>query len=56
MKVFVPFSEYLVEETGLGIGTLVPFKLEYECLRLGGWEAVELITAPKSTEAELHDS
>ena len=33
-KVFVPFSEALVEELGLSIGKLVPFQLEYECLRM----------------------
>ena len=33
-KVFVPFSEALVEELGLSIGELVPFQLEYECLRM----------------------
>ena len=34
MKVFVPFSEVLIERLGLNIGDLVPFQLEYECLRL----------------------
>jgi len=33
-KVFVPFSEALIEELGLSIGELVPFQLEYECLRM----------------------
>jgi hypothetical protein len=42
MKVFVPFSESLLQETGLGLGNLVPFKLEYECLRYYGWESVEV--------------
>ena len=32
MKVFVPFSEVLIERLGLNIGELVPFQLEYECL------------------------
>lgn len=34
MKVFVPFTEELFERWGLTIGELVPFQLEYECLRL----------------------
>jgi hypothetical protein len=38
MKVFVPFSEALVEplmaEMGFALGELVPFQLEYECLRM----------------------
>jgi hypothetical protein len=36
MKVFVPFSEALVEELGLPVGDLVPFRLEYQCLRVNG--------------------
>lgn len=31
--VFVPFSEELLAELG-SIGELVPFQLEYQCLRL----------------------
>ena len=31
-KIFVPFSEELIEMFGLGLGDLVPFDLEYECL------------------------
>ncbi len=34
MKVFVPFNEELFERLGLNIGELVPFQLEYECLRV----------------------
>lgn len=34
MKVFVPFSEALIEQMGLSIGDLVPFQLEYQCLRM----------------------
>ena len=34
MKVFIPFSEALVEKLGLSIGDLVPFQLEYQCLRI----------------------
>ena len=34
MKVFVPFSEDLIARYGLGLGDLVPFDLQYECLRL----------------------
>ncbi len=33
MKVFVPFSETLIEELGLSLGDLVPFNVDYECLR-----------------------
>jgi len=32
MKVFVPFSETLLE-LGLNLGELVPYQLEYPCLR-----------------------
>lgn len=39
MKIFVPFSEdlggKLMDELGLNLGELVPFQLDYECLRLG---------------------
>ena len=35
MKIFVPFCESLVDELGLNLGELVPFKLDYECLRVG---------------------
>ena len=35
-KVFVPFSEDLVEAIGLTLGDLVPFNLDYECVRLLG--------------------
>ena len=43
MEVFVPFSERLVEQTGV-LGRLVPFQLEYPCARLHGWESVEILT------------
>lgn len=33
MKVFIPFSEALLEESGFPAGELVPFQLEYECWR-----------------------
>ncbi len=33
MKVFVPYNEVLIERLGLNIGELVPFQLEYQCLR-----------------------
>jgi hypothetical protein len=42
MKLFVPFSEDLVEETGV-VGRLVPFQLEYQCVRLHGRESVDLL-------------
>lgn len=39
MKVFVPYTEdlggRLMDELGLNLGDLVPFRLDYECLRLG---------------------
>jgi hypothetical protein len=42
MKVFIPFSEALVEESGFPVGELVPFQLEYECWRhLGEGENAE---------------
>ena len=34
MKVFIPFSESLVEELGPSLGQLVPFNLAYECLHV----------------------
>ncbi len=34
MKVFIPFSEALIEQMGFSIGDLVPFQLEYQCLRM----------------------
>jgi hypothetical protein len=39
VKVFVPFSEALIEQYGCNLGELVPFRLEYECF------AVELTEA-----------
>jgi hypothetical protein len=58
MKVFIPYTEAfgskLMDELGLNLGDLVPFQLDYECLRLGedfcdaeihgpreAWEGVE---------------
>lgn len=39
MKVFIPnsesFSGELIDELGLNLGDLVPFQIDYECLRLG---------------------
>ncbi|MFU8817667.1 MAG: hypothetical protein ACNA7W_20155 [Pseudomonadales bacterium] len=39
MKVFIPHSESFsgefIEELGLNLGDLVPFQLDYECLRQG---------------------
>lgn len=39
MKIFVPFSEdlggKLIAELGPGLHDLVPFQLDYQCLRLG---------------------
>lgn len=33
-KVFVPFSEELLASAGAPLGELVPFQLEYRCVRL----------------------
>ncbi len=33
-KIFVPFSEDLLATTGTPLGELVPFQLEYRCVRL----------------------
>jgi len=33
-KMFVPFSEELLAATGAPLGDLVPFLLEYRCVRL----------------------
>lgn len=49
MKLFVPFSEDLIEETGV-VGRLVPFQLEYQCVRLHGWESVEVLSAARQSE------
>jgi len=39
MKIFVPYTEdlsgRLIDELGLNLGDLVPFQLDYQCLRLG---------------------
>lgn len=32
--VFIPFSEVLMERAGSPLGTLVPFDLSYDCVRL----------------------
>ena len=46
MKVFIPFSEALVDESGFPAGELVPFQLEYECWRhLGESADCECATA-----------
>ena len=33
-QVFVPFSEELMERIGFPMGELVPFQIEYQCIRL----------------------
>ncbi len=33
-KLFVPFSEAVLAATGTSLGELVPFQLEYNCVRL----------------------
>ena len=48
MKVFVPFSEALIAETGIPVGELVPFQLEYQCLRLN--EAGQFLLQPEPVE------
>ena len=59
MKIFIPFSEALIEELGLSIGDLVPFQLEYECLRMneGGHDADKprpLEAGAKTLDPERH--
>ena len=49
-KVFVPFSEALIEELGLSIGKLVPFQLEYECLRMNESDGEIKEPEPLATE------
>jgi hypothetical protein len=48
MKMFIPHSDLLsdqvINELGLNLGDLVPFQLDYECLRLGD----------HFTDAEIH--
>ena len=51
-QIFVPFSEPLVETHGLGFGRLVPFQLEYECLRLAPGEDGEEVYAFVAREPE----
>ncbi len=50
MKMFVPYTEELggklMDELGLNLGDLVPFQLDYECLRLGDGDDL--------CEAEIH--
>lgn len=47
-KVFVPFSEAIVARHGMSLGDLVPFRIQYTCLRLAesaeqyGWSDVEI--------------
>ena len=59
MKVFIPFSETLIEslfdEMGLPIGELVPFQLEYQCLRMNefGQFVEQPPAAEDATAAEL---
>ena len=53
MKIFVPFSEDLLAETGFTMGDLVPFNLEYRCLRLQEWESVEIIEPEDTPAGEL---
>jgi hypothetical protein len=48
MKIFVPFSEPLVEALGLSLGELVPFQLDYPCLRLN--DAGQFVEQPEPTE------
>ena len=58
MKVFVPFSEVLIERLGLNIGDLVPFQLEYECLRRADQndisEVSPIVEESTSLTADLH--
>ncbi len=58
MKVFVHFNEALVERLGLNIGDLVPFQLEYECLRLEDQndisEVFSIVEQSPSLTAGLH--
>ena len=54
MKVFVPFSEELIEKLGLGMGDLVPFNLDYECLRTQ--DADDEAPQPAKTEPAIAES
>ncbi len=58
MKVFVPFSEVLIERLGLNIGDLVPFRLEYKCLRREDQndisEVSPIVEESTSLPADLH--
>jgi hypothetical protein len=48
MKVFIPFSEALIEKLGLSVGELVPFQLEYRCLRMN--ESGQFVEQPERRE------
>lgn len=48
MKVFIPFSESLVEELGSSLGELVPFNLAYECLHVN--EVVTPVASDQNTQ------
>ncbi len=58
MKVFVPYNEVLFERLGLDIGELVPFQLEYKCLRREDQndisEVSSLVEQSPSLTADLH--
>jgi hypothetical protein len=51
-KLFVPFSEELLERIGSPLGELVPFHLEYQCVRLLDNGDEEVIDA-ETVEREL---
>jgi len=45
-KVFVPFSEELLAATGSPLGELVPYQIDYQCIRLldGTYEFSNLVS------------
>jgi hypothetical protein len=58
MKVFIPFESFsgeLVDELGLNLGDLVPFQLDYECLRLGEEFCEAEIHGPREAWEGLED-
>lgn len=60
MKIFVPFSENLgarlMDELALNPGDLVPFQLDYECLRLGEpFRDTPVCTTSNGREEELRE-
>ena len=54
-KLFVPFSEELLAAAGSPLGELVPFQLEYQCVRLlDGTYDFTFALPPSDVHDDLH--